>query len=115
VRGIPLTSVPVERSPLVVWKGSHRIMAAALRDALKDVPQEDWGQADITAPYQAARKRVFEDCERVEITAEAGAEILMHRHAIHGIAPWHRQGGEDRLVAYFRPEPFGVADWLLKD
>lgn len=115
VLGIALTPVTVETSPLVVWKGSHRVMANALRAALKDVDPADWGRTNITAPYQAARKEVFETCERIEITADVGAEILMHRHAIHGIAPWRADEGQDRLVAYFRPEPFGVVDWLLKD
>jgi len=100
ILGLPLT--PTASAPLVVWEGSHLIMQAALGNI----------EGDLTAAYQAARAKVFETCKRVEIAADVGEAVILHRALIHGVSPW--KGGEaPRIIAYFRPVLPRVADWLL--
>lgn len=109
ILGLPLNDCAA--SPLVVWKGSHRLMRAAFREVFYGVPPAEWGDVDVTEAYQATRKAVFETCERVEISAGPGQAILLDRHLLHGVAPWGQAQGEMRMIAYFRPLiPF--ADWL---
>lgn len=108
ILGLPLGDVA--DSPLVVWPGSHRIMGDAMRAALADVPPDGAGDVDLTDIYQAARRQVFATCPRVELPARRGEVTLLHRHVLHGVAPWGA-GGEPRAIAYFRPL-VPVADWL---
>ncbi|WP_353615378.1 hypothetical protein [Thalassobius sp. I31.1] len=116
VLGIPVNDAPEGASPLVIWPGSHVIMRDALLRLLADVAPEDMDKIDVTAIYQAARKQVFETCERVEITAQPGEAYLMHRHMLHGVAPWRdgvESGPDGRAIIYFRPEcAGGVAEWI---
>ncbi len=116
VLGIPLTQASADAAPLVVWEGSHRIMGAAFRRALSDVPRAAWGRTDITQVYQDARREVFDTCPRVEVPASPGEAYVLHRHCLHGVAPWAEgahAGPDGRMIAYFRPEfPGGVADWV---
>lgn len=93
VLGLPLDPVQPGRAPLVVWEGSHEVLRAALRAALAPHPAASWPEIDVTAPYQAARREVFDRCRRVEISAAPGAAILMHRLSLHGIAPWPQDAG----------------------
>ncbi len=78
--------------------------------------QENWADIDLTIAYQAARREVFERCPRVTVAAQPGEAYLIHRHALHGIAPWQEAAKappEGRMIAYFRPElPGGSEDWL---
>jgi hypothetical protein len=71
---------------------------------------------DITEAYQAARKHCFENCERITLPARPGEAILMHRHCLHGVAPWADSAvapPEGRMIAYFRPEfQNGIVDWV---
>lgn len=116
ILGLPLTAS--QASPLVVWEGSHLVMQDALRAALAPHPPELWGEIDITAAYQAARARVFQTCARIELPGGPGEAVLLHRHLIHGVAPWaqgDRAPAEGRVVAYFRPLMDSVRDWLLLD
>lgn len=111
ILGLPLTDVP--HAPLVVWEGSHRLMQSALHSALSPYPPDSWGEVDITDAYQTARASVFQTCKRVEVPAKRAEAILLHRHLIHGVAPWGEgDANEPRIIAYFRPLLGSVADWM---
>lgn len=116
ILGLPLTKCDAAASPMVIWEGSHHIMRAAFEAALGDVAQDKWADIDLTEAYQAARREVFERCPRVTLTARPGEAYLLHRHALHGVAPWQagaKAPDEGRMIAYFRPElPAGSKDWL---
>lgn len=116
ILGIPLTTASADASPMVVWDGSHRILGAAFRKALQGVPPGQLPETDITDIYQTARREVFETCPRIELPARPGEAYLLHRHCLHGVAPWGagaRAGPDGRMIAYFRPElPGGVAQWI---
>lgn len=110
VLGMPLNDAPA--SPLVVWDGSHLVMQDAFARAFKGIDPRNYGAQDVTDIYQAARRDVFKTCRRVEIVTPVGAAIFLHRHLIHGVAPWVGDAVEEgRQIAYFRPmvEP---ARWL---
>ncbi|WP_039017310.1 hypothetical protein [Halocynthiibacter namhaensis] len=116
VLGIPMNVAAVGASPLVIWRGSHHIMQRALAPLLLAHTPEDMDKVDVTEAYQAARREVFETCERVEITAQPGESYVMHRHMLHGVAPWREgtdSGPDGRAIVYFRPEcAGGVAEWI---
>lgn len=118
ILGFPLTETDPEASPLVVWDGSHRIIAAALHRVLTRHPPEGWADIDITDAYTAARRRCFETCIRRPLPARPGEALLLHRHVLHGIAPWAdgaKAPPEGRMTAYFRPLiPGGVTAWLAR-
>lgn len=105
ILGLPLNDTHAGAAPFVLWEGSHLIMGAAFRDIYCGVPERDWPDLDVTEAYQAARRHCFESCERIEITGQPGEAYLVHRHALHGVAPW-RGGPGARAIAYFRPDPF---------
>ncbi|QIE55142.1 hypothetical protein G5B40_06560 [Pikeienuella piscinae] len=110
ILGLPLNEAPAGAAPFTIWEGSHRIIRSALAAVLSGVPPETWAQTDVTEAYQAARRLCFETLPRVEIAAAPGEAYLVHRLALHGVAPW-RAGGARRAVAYFRPDPHPCADW----
>ncbi len=116
ILGLPLSRTNARAAPLVVWEGSHDIIRRALRDALTGHDPADWAGVDLTEPYVAARREVFASCARVPIHAVPGEAYLMHRLALHGVAPWQEgaeAGPDGRMIAYFRPElTGGVAAWL---
>ncbi|SEL32572.1 hypothetical protein SAMN05421666_2153 [Roseovarius nanhaiticus] len=116
ILGLPLTEAGAGASPLTVWEGSHEIMRAAFAEALADTPSEKWGDVDLTEVYKAARRDVFDRCRRVPLAARPGEAILVHRLALHGVAPWEAGAEappEGRMIAYFRPEFRGSGDdWL---
>ncbi|WP_101068237.1 hypothetical protein [Roseovarius salinarum] len=116
ILGLPLTACDAGASPMVVWEGSHEIMRAAFRRALGGLPEAQWAGADLTEIYKAARREVFETCRRVPIPAQPGEAYLVHRLALHGVAPWDegaQASQEGRMIAYFRPElPPGTRGWL---
>ena len=116
ILGMPLNDASAEASPLVVWEGSHEMMRAAFAAHLKDVPPADWGEVDLTDVYQHTRRAVFETCRRVILPLKFGEAILVHRLALHGVAPWGdgaEAPEEGRMIAYFRPEFQGLGDdWL---
>ena len=115
ILGIPLVTTDAGASPLVVWEGSHRIMARAFRSAIGEARRPDWQDTDVTLAYQAARRDVFANCRRIEIPTVAGQACILHRHLLHGVAPWSEgaKAGEDgRMIAYFRPQYENAADWL---
>ena len=70
---------------------------------------------DVTEIYHAARREAFETCRRVEITARPGEAYVVHRLALHGVAPWRDgtpAGPDGRMIAYLRPELPETGDWL---
>ena len=119
VLGIPLGRSNAEASPLVIWEGSHRIIRAAFKSVLDSWPVAQWGAVDLTDIYHQARKDCFEQCPRKRILAQPGESYVLHRLALHGIAPWGagaQAPSEGRIVAYFRPQTQGrLDDWLNGD
>lgn len=112
ILGLPLTASHPDAAPLVVWEGSHVIMAKAFENAFADTAPEMWGDVDLTDIYQATRRQVFETCKRVTVHAKPGEAYLVHKLALHGVAPWTAPDAPGRMIAYFRPELAKWADWL---
>lgn len=110
ILGIGVSGGGPGASPTVVWPGSHRILRDALAAALTG---EDWSAVDVTAAYQAARRAVFARCRRVEVPLLPGQAVLMHRHLLHGMAPW-TAGPGSRAVVWFRPMLADVAAWMAE-
>lgn len=116
ILGIPLVETDAKASPFVVWEGSHVIIKEVFRVALEGIPAHSWCEVDITNDYHAARRQVFESCRRIEIPARPGEAYLVHRLALHGMAPWRSSSTDypdGRMICYFRPEIGGPFDWLL--
>lgn len=114
ILGIPLNDAPEDAAPFVIWEGGHEIMRAAFTQRFADIPPDLWAEEDVTDAYQTARREVFATCARTLIHTNVGEAFLVHRLALHGVAPW-RQGESRRAIAYFRPEltsGAGAADWL---
>lgn len=115
VLGIPLAAAGEGAAPLVIWKGSHEIIRKAFVELYSGRPAQEWGDIDATGVYQAARRQIFAACERVTVSAKPGEAYLVHRLALHGVAPWApgaEPGPDGRMIAYFRPETGGPSDWL---
>ncbi len=113
ILGLPLNHS--EAAPLTVWEGSHTLLRAALADALFPHPPETWGDIDITAAYQSARRKIFATCRRIELAARPGEATLLHRLTLHGVAPWKaadKAPPEGRMIAYLRPQLSSVDAWL---
>jgi hypothetical protein len=116
ILGLPLTEAPADAAPLVVWEGSHEIIRRALRARLASIPPGRWADEDVTDAYVAARRECFEVCRRVPVHARPGEAYLIHRLALHGVAPWAAEEEGERTIAYFRPNPFAGAapEWWLE-
>lgn len=112
ILGLPLSPMRKGQAPLVVWERSQEFLRAALSPALTSRPEKWRADTDLTDIYQAARRRIFETCDRVEIEAEPGQAILLHRMILHGVAPWDGPEGPPRAVIYFRPVLERISDWL---
>lgn len=116
ILGIPMTEVSPGASPLVVWEGSHQIIRTAFRNAFDGLPAGKWGEIDVTKIYQETRREIFERCPRTIVHARPGEAYLVHRLALHGVAPWDENadaGPDGRMIIYFRPEdPGGATAWL---
>lgn len=116
ILGLPVTHADPGASPLVVWEGSHRDLQAALAGALRSVPPERLPETDVTELYHQTRRRIFETRCRVPLPCAPGEAVLVHRHILHGVAPWAQGSQADpngRIIAYFRPElPGGLRDWI---
>jgi hypothetical protein len=115
ILGLPLTAATAEAAPLVAWEGSHRIMSDAFRTAFATMPDGPAEDIDVTDIYTHARAHVFETCRRVILHGPPGSAIVLHRHILHGVAPWAagaRAAPEGRIIAYFRPPmPGGARAW----
>ena len=118
ILGLALNDASADAAPLVVWEGSPAILRAAFAEALAPYPSQDWASVDVTDAYVAARRRVFETCRRVEVPSRPGEAVLVHRLALHGVAPWAdgaSAGPDGRMIAYFRPLlAGGVPAWLAE-
>ncbi len=115
ILGIPMVPFDAGASPFVMWRGSHEMMRSAFRTRFDGIAPERWTAEDVTDTYHAARREAFETCERVEIHAAPGEAFLVHRLALHGMAKWQdnaKAGPDGRMIAYFRPETGGPAEWL---
>lgn len=118
ILGIGLETPAPGASPTVLWDGSHQGMTQAFTAALGPIAPDAWSQTDITAPYQQARREAFTRCERIEMPLGCGEALLVHRHLLHGIAPWQAEpAGRDRprAVAWFRPQFRDIASWLWSE
>ena len=114
ILGVPLNDAPEGAAPFVVWEGSHEIMRAAFMRRFDGAAPEAWAEEDVTQAYQEARRQAFETCPRIVLHAKPGEAYLVHRLALHGVAPWGAGEGR-RAIAYFRPELAAgpaSADWL---
>lgn len=115
ILGVALSGAGAGAAPLVVYEGSHQVMRACFAEAFAGLPPETWGDRDVTEAYQAARRTCLARCKRVEIVLGQGESVLLHRMALHGIAPWAAgadAGPDGRIMAYFRPVLPIVPDWL---
>lgn len=101
-------------SPLVIWERSQDVMREMLAAALSGVSDTPDAVAavDVSRPYQAARRRVFEAAARRSAPLRRGEAVLVHRLCLHGVAPWTAPfsalgaaGPTRRSIAYFRPDP----------
>ncbi len=118
ILGIPMSTCDPGAAPFTVWEGSHHLALAAFRDLLGDVAMERWSETDVTDEYHALRRRVFSECPRREIHAVPGQAYLVHRLALHGMAPWDpaaTAGPDGRMICYFRPALCDPADWIRLD
>jgi hypothetical protein len=115
ILGIAVTEASADAAPLVVWEGSHRVIRRAFAEAFDGIPPGRWPGIDVTNAYHTARREVFEHCARREVPLRPGQAVLVHRHAIHGVAPWAEGASADaegRVIVYFRPEGARAGDWL---
>lgn len=115
ILGIPMVETGEDASPLVVWEGSHALVRETFRDVFADTPADIWATIDVTDVYQTLRRRIFAECPRVPIHALPGESYLIHRLALHGVAPWKagsRAGSDGRMIVYFRPAVGGAREWL---
>jgi hypothetical protein len=118
ILGIALNDCTPNAAPLVVWQGSHQIMAKALSEALLPFAPHEWDQVDITAPYQQARRAILATCPRIELPLKFGQASLLHRLTLHGVAPWHAEAvapPEGRMIGYFRPHMPDITQWIRAD
>ena len=115
ILGIPMTETGEGASPLVVWEGSHEIVRNTFLEVFRDIEPLTWAGIDVTEVYQALRRRIFDQCPRVPVSAQPGECYVIHRLALHGVAPWAasaRAPADGRMVVYFRPETSGPHSWL---
>lgn len=115
VLGIGLNQVGPGASPLVVWEGSHHLIRTAFAQAYQGVAPQKWADVDVTEIYQRVRAQVFSTCPRRIIEPAPGQAVVVHRLAIHGVAPWLPEAVapvEGRMVAYFRPVLDDPGEWL---
>lgn len=104
ILGIPLTNVAAGMSPMVYYEGSAKIMREAFQEAFANLAPQDCPHFDVTDIYHRARRTVFANCPRRVVTAQVGEAYVMDPLTLHGIAPWTSHHGNERLVAYLRPQ-----------
>ena len=116
VLGVALNDAGAGAAPLVVWQGSHRIIRRDLGAVLRPKAVQDWPGTDLSDAYQGARREIFEVCPRVALPIRPGEAYLIHRLALHGVAPWPSEApplAQGRMIAYFRPELTGpIKQWV---
>jgi hypothetical protein len=115
ILGIAVTEASEGAAPLVVWEGSHRMIRDVFAQAFDGVPEAEWSGIDMTDIYKFVRRDIFATCPRREVPLAPGQAVLVHRHAIHGVAPWAAGASaapDGRATVYFRPELRQFTDWL---
>ncbi|MEM7194081.1 MAG: hypothetical protein AAF402_03965 [Pseudomonadota bacterium] len=115
ILGIPMNLFPEHAAPFVLWEGSHHLIRDSLRQLFGDTDPENWGSQDITDFYQSLRRRIFDNCSRVEVHAKPGEAFVVHRMMLHGVAPWENiesESGAMRMICYFRPAVTNPRNWL---
>jgi len=116
--GVPMENTAPDASPLVVWKGSHEVMRDMFCEEYKSLSPSEWANKDITDAYASARKFCFENLQTVELWQPKGGSNLVHRLALHGVAPWAETClDRQRMIAYFRPDiyPNISPEWWVND
>jgi hypothetical protein len=115
ILGLPMVEASPGASPFVIWEGSHEIMREAFTRAFAGHTPASWPDIDITDIYVSARKHCFDTCRRLEIHALPGEACIVHRLALHGVAPWAADamaGPDGRMICYFRPAMDDLGEWL---
>ena len=115
ILGIAVTEADADAAPLTVWEGSHCLIRDSFAAALEGHPPAEWARIDLTEIYKTVRQEIFAQCPRLEVPLRPGQSVLVHRHAIHGVAPWAdgaRAGRDGRAIVYFRPLLDRAEDWL---
>ena len=115
ILGIPVSDADPDASPLVIWEGSHEIVRTAFTERFGGIPPDQWADEDVTDAYHAVRRTIFETCRRVPIHVKPGEAFIVHRLALHGVAPWAEGAKADvdgRIIVYLRPGVGGPTDWL---
>ena len=115
ILGLPLVASAPRAAPLVVWEGSHEFVRQALLARFDGIAPTAWGSEDVTSVYHQTRQQVFDRCRRIELAARPGEAYLVHRLALHGIAPWGdtpQAGADGRMICYFRPDIGDPMHWL---
>lgn len=117
VLGIPVNESPAKAAPFVVWDGSHEVMRNVFQEEFGPLEPDQWSGVDVTDVYHDARRSIWADCARHELPARPGEAYLVHRFALHGMAPWPgtlNGPREGRVILYFRP-PFPLDRAWLND
>lgn len=115
ILGIPIAPYDPNAAPLTIWEGSQVLFRSEFQRLLGELSRDAWERLDLTDWYITTRKRAFETCPRVTLHAEPGQAYLVHRHALHGMAPWAdgaRAGPDGRAIVYFRPPTPDKNQWL---
>ena len=115
VLGIPLVDFDADASPLVVWEGSHHLVQSMFREQLARIAPGDWRKRDLTDCYHRTRRQVLNSCTRNVVHCRPGESYLLHRHVVHGVAPWApgaQARPDGRMICYFRPELADKGAWL---
>lgn len=115
ILAIPMLEYDANASPFVVWQGSHELVRQAFQSLFRGRQPNDWCSIDMTEVYHEVRRRIFKACKRVEIPAKPGEAYLVHRLALHGVAPWTAAPNpkcRERMICYFRPQVGGIEQWL---
>lgn len=115
ILGIPMVEFSRTAAPFVVWEKSHEMARQCFNDLLMNAPRDKWPALDITEEYHALRRRIFSQCKRIEIALKPGEVFVVHRLALHGMAPWGSDanaGPDGRMICYFRPELSDPVIWL---
>jgi len=115
ILAIPMSNFSADAAPFVVWSGSHKLVQSAFQEYLNKISTELWSNTAITECYTNVRKRIFNECERIEIALKPGEAFVGHRLLLHGTRPWHasaRADQEGRLICFFRPASLTIEQWL---
>ncbi len=115
VLAIPMLDYDTDASPFVMWEGSHEVVREAFESLFHNRSPDDWSSIDVTEGYHEVRSKIFKICRRVEIVAKPGEAYLVHRLALHGVAPWKAEQDsacKERMICYFRPESGAIEQWL---